>query len=131
MSNKISLVFTEDIIKFIKLMKVQKFSDSKIGFDNYGLYPESHLFDFMALVLGLQDHRIVGTEENPLGAEYDEETTERMHEIDAFIVENLEFIEEILHQFCDIGIKPGKYSCLAYQRIWKYDGEVQNEKKQS
>ena len=113
MGNKISLVFTEDIIKFI------------------GLYPESHLFDFMALVLGLQDHRIVGTEENPLGAEYDEEATERMHEIDAFIVENLEFIEEILHQFCDIGIKPGKYSCLAYQRIWKYDGEVQNEKKQS
>lgn len=131
MSNKISLVFTEDIIKFIKLMKVQKFSDSKIGFDNYGLYPESHLFDFMALVLGLQDHRIVGTEENPLGAEYDEEATERMHEIDAFIVENLEFIEEILHQFCDVGIKPGKYSCLAYQRIWKYDGPIEEKEKQS
>ena len=48
MGNKISLVFTEDIIKFIKLMKVQKFNDSKVGFDNYGLYPESHLFDFMA-----------------------------------------------------------------------------------
>ena len=111
MGNKISLVFTEDIIKFIKLMKVQKFSDSHVGFDNYGLYPESHLFDFMALVLGLQDHRIAGTEENPLGAEYDEEATKKMHEIDAFIVENLEFIEEIL--------------------IWKYDGEVQNEKKQS
>lgn len=130
MGNKISLVFTEDIIKFIKLMKVQKFSDSKVGIDNYGLYPESHLFDFMAIVLGLQDHIIKGTEENPLGAEYDEEAMEKMMEIDSFIVENLDSIEEILHQFCDVGIKPGKYSCLAYQRIWRYDGEV-NEKKQS
>lgn len=124
MGNKISLVFTEDIIKFIKLMKVQKFSDSKVGIDNYGLYPESHLFDFMAIVLGLQDHVIKGTEENPLGAEYDEEAMEKMMEIDSFIVENLDSIEEILHQFCDVGIKPGKYSCLAYQRIWRYDGEV-------
>lgn len=122
MGNKIILVFTEDIIKFIKLLKVQKFSDSKVGIDNYGLYPESHLFDFMAMILDLQDHIIKGTEENPLGAEYDEEATKKMFEIDSFIVENLEYIEEILHQFCDVGIKPGKYSCLAYQRIWKYEG---------
>ena len=131
MGNKVSLVFTDDIIKFIKLMKVQRFNDGQIGFDNYDLYPESHLFDFMAMVLGLQDHRMKGTEENPLGAEYDEEAMKYMFEIDSFIVENIEYIEEILHQFCDVGIKPGKYSCLAYQRIWKYDGEVENEKKQS
>lgn len=124
MGNKISLVFTEDIIKFIKLMKVQRFSDSQVGFDNYGLYPESHLFDFMAMVLGMQDHRIPGTEEKPMGAEYDEEAMAYFFEIDSFIVENIEYIEEIIHQFCDVGIKPGKYSCLAYQRIWKYDGEA-------
>ena len=35
MGNKISLVFTEDIIKFIKLMKVQKFNDSKVGFSRF------------------------------------------------------------------------------------------------
>lgn len=128
MGNKISLVFTEDIIKLIKLLKVQKFSDSRVGIDNYGLYPESHLFDFMALVLGLQDHRIPGTEENPLGAEYDEETTNYLHELDSFIVENLEFIEEIIHQFCEVGIRPGKYSCLAYNRIWKFEEIVEKEK---
>ena len=124
MGNKISVVFTEDIITFVKLLKVQRFNDNQIGYDNYGLYPESHLFDFMAMVLGLQDHRIPGTEDNPLGAEYDEETTERLHNIDAYIVENLEYIEEIIHQFCDVGIKVGKYSCLASQRIWKYEGNV-------
>lgn len=130
MGNKITLVFTDEIIKFIKLMRIQNFSDRKVGFDTYALYSESHLFDFMAMVLGLQDHIIKGTEENPLGAEYDEEAMEKMIEIDSFIVENIEYIEDILHQFCDVGIKPGKYSCLAYQRIWKYDGEV-DEKKQS
>lgn len=122
MGNKISVVFTEDIIKFVKLLKVERFSESKLGYNLYGLYPESHLFDFMAMVMGLQSHRIPGTEENPLGAEYDEETTSKMHEIDAYIVENLEYIEEILHQFCDVGIKVGKYTCIAYQRIWKYEG---------
>jgi len=124
MGNKICIVLTEDIIKFIKLMKIQNFSDSKVGIDTFGLYSESHLFDFMAMVLGLQGHIIKGTEENPLGAEYDDEAMEKMMEIDSFIVENIAYIEDILHQFCDMGIKPGKYSCLAYQRIWKYEGEV-------
>ena len=129
MGNKISLVFTDEIIKFIKLIKIQKFSDNKVGIDTYGLYSESHLFDFMAMVLGLQDHIIKGTEENPLGAEYDDEAMEKMTEIDSFIVENIDYIEDILHQFCDVGIKPGKYSCLAYQRIWKYDGPTTEKDK--
>lgn len=120
--NKLNITLTEDIIKFIKFLKVKKINDRAIGFDTYELYPESHLFDFMANILGLKDHMIKGTEENPMGAEYDEEATNKMIEIDEFIVTNLEYIEEILHQFCDVGIKPGKYSCLAYQRIWKYNG---------
>lgn len=122
MGNKITVTLTDEIIKFIKLLKIQRFTENKIGYDNYALYPESHLFDFMAYVLGLQDHRIKGTEENPMGAEYDEETMKKMVEIDSYIVENLTNIEEILHQFCDVGIKPGKYTCLAYQHIWTYIG---------
>lgn len=122
--NKLSLVFTEDIIKFVKLLKPQQFDEGRIGYDLYGLYSESHLFDFMAMVLGLEDKKIPGTETNPMGAEYEKEAMDKMMEIDAFIVENLISIEEILHQFCTEGIKVGKYSCLAYQHIWKYDGEV-------
>lgn len=122
--NKLSIVFTEDIITFIKLLKPQQFNDGQVGYDLYGLYPESHLFDFMAMVLGIRDKMIPGTENNPMGAEYEEEAMNRMLDIDAFIVENIVFIEEILHQFCTEGIKVGKYSCLAYNRIWKYEGEV-------
>ena len=40
---------------------------------------------------------------------------------DAYILENLVFIEEILHQFCDKGgLKPGIYTCLDYNRQWDY-----------
>lgn len=121
MGNKLSLVFTEDIIKFIKLLRPIKFNDNKVGLDKYELYTESHLFDYMAMVLGLRDHMIEGTQESPMGAEYDKEAMDIMIGIDSFIVENLEYIEEIVHQFCDVGIKPGKYTCLAYNRIWKYE----------
>jgi len=130
MGNKISVILTSEIINFMKLFKIQRFNDAKVGVDSYGLYPESHLFDFMAMILNLKDHLIEGTEENPLGGQYDDEAMEEMFGIDSYIVENLEYIEEILHQFCDVGVKPGKYSCLAYQRIWKYEGDV-NDKKQS
>lgn len=122
MGNKIKVVLTEDIIKLVKFFKIEEFSGSRIGFDTYALYPESQLFDFMAMVLGLQDKRIPDTIYNPMGSSYDKETTEKLMEIDGYIVENLTFIEEILHQFCDVGIKPGTYTCLANNRIWKYVG---------
>lgn len=124
MGNIIKVNLTQEIINFIKLFKIESFNDSQIGLDTFGLYPESHLFDFMAQILGLEEHKIKGTEENPMGAEYDEETMNKLIELDAYIVENLQYIEEILHQFCDIGIKPGTYTCLAYNRIWKYKGII-------
>ena len=120
MGNVIKVELTQEIIDFVKLFKIERFNDSQIGVDNFGLYPESHLFDFMATILGLQEHRIKGTEENPMGAEYDEETMKKLIDIDGYIVDNLVYIEEIIHQFCDRGVKPGVYTCLAYNRIWKY-----------
>ena len=120
MGNIIELIFNEDLIKLIKLLRVQKLSDYVVGLDNYDLYPISPPLDFIALEFGLQDHKLPSTEENPMGASYDEETEKYLVETHCFIVDNLEYIEEILHQFCDVGIKPGKYTCLAQQRIWKY-----------
>ena len=120
MGNIIKVTLTEEIIRFIKLFNIKSFSDNSIGIDTFELYPQSHLFDFMSLVLGLEEHKIKGTEENPMGAQFDEETMEKMIELDSYIVENLQYIEEIVHQFCDVGIKPGVYTCLGYNRIWKY-----------
>lgn len=120
MGNVIKVTLTEDIIRFIKLFRIAQLNDRVVGIDTFELYPESHLFDFMSKVLGLDDHKIKGTEENPLGAQFDKETTDKMMDLDSYIVDNLQYIEEIVHQYCDIGIKPGTYSCLGYNRIWKY-----------
>ena len=38
-----------------------------------------------------------------------------------FLDENILSIEEILHQYCDVGIKVGTYTCLDNVRIWKYE----------
>jgi hypothetical protein len=123
MGNKITVNITEEILTFVKLFHITKFSENRIGIDNYALFNESHPFELMARVLGLEDKIIEGTEENPLGAEYEKETMDKLIELDSYIVDNLTNIEEILHQFCDVGIKPGKYTCLSYQHIWKYEGE--------
>lgn len=120
MGNLIKVTLTEDIIRFIKLFRISQLNDRDVGIDTFALYTESHLFDFMAMVLGLEEHKIEGTEENPMGAQFDQEATDKMVEIDSYIVSNLQYIEEILHQFCDVGIKAGNYTCLGYNRIWKY-----------
>ena len=57
----------------------------------------------------------------PKGKGYEKEYEEKMMDYDAYILENLVFIEEILHQFCDKGgLKPGIYTCLDYNRQWDY-----------
>jgi len=131
MSNKLTIILTDEIIKLVKFFKTTQFNDYQYGVDIDALYTESHLYDFMALVLDLKDHQIPNTEENPSGAEYDDETTEKLRNLDEYIVKNILYIEEIIHQFCDVGVKPGKYTCLAYNRIWKYEGEVEANKNEN
>ncbi len=42
-----------------------------------------------------------------------------MRELDSFMVEHLQHIEEILHQFCTEGIQPWvTYWCRDYERLW-------------
>lgn len=118
---KIKLVLTEDHIKLIKNFNFERISDKHYGLDTYGLWGGTYLYEQMANILGYQDKVIPETIESNLGARYEKEYEERMMEYDSFILENLVFIEEILHQFCDKGgLKPGIYSCIDYVRIWDY-----------
>ena len=118
---KVKLVLTEDHIKLIKNFNFERISDKHYGLDTYGLWGGTYLYEQMANILGYQDKVIPETIESNLGARYEKEYEERMMEYDSFILENLVFIEEILHQFCDKGgLKPGIYSCIDYVRIWDY-----------
>ena len=106
---KLKVELTEDHIKLIKNFNFERISDKHYGLDTYGLWGGTYLYEQMAYILGYQDKIIPETIE------------EKMMDYDAYILENLVFIEEILHQFCDKGgLKPGIYTCLDYNRQWDY-----------
>lgn len=120
---KITLDITSDHIVLIKNLKFQRFDEERYGIDNYMLFFDDDVFKSVAMLLGKQDKVIPGTEESPLGAQYEPETFEYLNNIIGDIIDNLEDYETILHQFCDQGgLKPGKYTCLDNERIWKYVG---------
>ena len=118
---KLTLKLTDDIISLIKWLKFEPINATSYGIDTYGLWGGTNLYEDMANILGWQDKVIPETIENVMGPRYEDEYQQKMEEYDAFIVENLVFIEQILHQFCDKGgLKPGVYSCVDNVQIWSY-----------
>lgn len=110
------------VMKEIKKIKVQPMEDY-YGFDSWNLYGGAYLFDDMARILGMYDKVIPESLEKPTGARFPEDIEKHFLELDEYIVNNFTNIEEILHQFCDKGLKAGKYTCLDRMHIWEYVGE--------
>lgn len=93
--------------------------DSIYGVDNFALFGGTYLWEQMAYILGLQDHVIKGTEDDPMGPKFPEEDMEYMRDLDAFIVTHLEHIFQLLIQFCTTGIQAGvTYWCYDNEHIW-------------
>lgn len=117
---KLKVEFDEEKIALIRALRFQKFNDNQYGIDNYEPFMGSMLFEDMALILGYTDKVIPGTEENFDGPRYQPEVEELFFQLSEWLNCNLIFIEEILHQNCDCGIKVGTYTCQDYKRIWEY-----------
>ena len=132
---KITLKLTDKHIELIRNLKFKSleeidrrtskkyglnFEENFFGFDKYDLYGGTYLYEQMALILGYQEQMIEGTMEDVDGPKYPQEIMDLFVELDTFIVDNLVNIEEILHQYCTVGIKPGTYVCKDYQRLWSY-----------
>lgn len=93
--------------------------DSVYGLDNFNLWGGTYIWEQMAYILGIYDHVIKGTEEDPTGPKFPEEDMEHMKDLDAFIITHLNHIFQILLQFCTEGIQPGvTYWCYDYENIW-------------
>lgn len=93
--------------------------DSIYGVDTYNLWGGTYIWEQMAYILGIHDHVIKGTEEDPTGPKYPEEDMEHMKDLDVFIIGNLDNIFTLLIQFCTEGIQPGvTYWCYDYEKIW-------------
>jgi len=126
----LKVTLTEDMLKLISnihfgtLPEPLEDNDTRevvtYGIDYSEFYGEGFLFERIALILGKYHEYIPGTEEDPDGAKYSKEFTDYMWEIHSYIQENIDCIEEIVHQFCAKGgLLPGTYSCKSNERIWK------------
>lgn len=133
-SNGKESISSDDMELFRKIMSIvsREFmkiksapTSSNIGIDTYGMYMGSDLYEDMARILGVYDQVIPESVESPLGVRFPDEIMNMLAEYDDFMVKNLVYIEEIIHQFCEEGVKPGKYSCIDSVRIWSYDGELE------
>lgn len=125
----LKLNLTEDVlclvsnIRFKQLPKLEE-NDSRehVGYeiDLASIYGGDFLFEDMALILGLMDKAIPDTLEDADGPKFDFETENKMLELHTFILDNLDNIEEIVHQFIlKGGVTPGTYKCKDYQHIWE------------
>ena len=93
--------------------------DNIYGIDNFNIWGGTYIWEQIAYIIGIHDHMLKGTEEDPDGPKFPEEDMEHMRELDSFIVTNLLYIEQILHQFCTEGIQAGvTYWAYDYQMIW-------------
>ena len=116
---------TEDLLKVIPIIFVQQ----KIGktTDEKTIYVDTthvfsvgmHLLEDMAMALGIYDRAIKGTEDDPEGKAFNEEDTNYMLSLHKYVVDNLYYIETLIHQFVvKGGLEIGVYQCKDNELIW-------------
>lgn len=105
-------------------------ADNVYGLDNFNLWGGTYIWEQIAYIIGIYDHVIESTKEDPDGPKFPEEDMEHMKDLDCFIVTNLLYIEQILHQFCTEGIQSGvTYWAYDHQLIWHRADEEDGVKK--
>lgn len=115
---------TEDLLKVIPIIFLQE----KIGFENKTVTIDtSHIFSIgfglmedMAMALGIYDRAIKGTEDDPEGKAFSEEDTEYMLSLHKYVVDNIYYIESLIHQFVvKGGLEVGVYKAKDNELIWE------------
>lgn len=93
--------------------------DSVYGIDTFNPWGGTYLWEQISYIIGIRDHAVGGTDEDPDGPKFTDEDMEHMRDLDTYIIGNLPYIEQILHQFCTEGIQPGvTYWAYDHQLIW-------------
>lgn len=115
---------TEDLLKVIPIILLNE----KIGTDNKLItIDSSHLYSIgfglvedIAMALGIYNNAIKGTEDDPEGRAFNEEDTDRILKLHKYVVDNLYYIESLIHQFVvDGGLQVGVYKAKDNEMIWK------------
>ena len=115
---------TEDLLKVIPIIFLQE----KNGFDNKTItIDSSHMYSIgfglmedLAMALGIYDRAIKGTEDDPEGKAFNEEDTNRILSLHKYIVDNLYYIEALIHQYVvKGGLEVGVYKTKDCEMIFE------------
>lgn len=116
---RLKLTFNDEHLKLISNFRTRQLDDANYTIDTYDLFGGTYLYEDMAYILGLMDKVKPETIEDPDGPKFDDETMEHLQELDSFIIDNFQHIEDILHQFCTEGIQPNvTYWCSQNEGVW-------------
>lgn len=115
------LNLTEDHLKLVRFLNIEDKDDDVLTINKkVMLTMQTHILDDVAMILGLKDQAIKGTEEDADGAAYPDEVEKRMLDAYNYVSDNLYLIETLIHQKAmDGGIKPTKYKCRDDDMIWE------------
>lgn len=115
------LKLTEDHLKLISLIRFETDDEKNIVFvDLIDPYLLSGRLEDLAMVCGLSDKKIPGTEYDAEGAAFPDEVEEYLLGLHHYICDNLYDIEVLLHQFSlKGGVTPGVYKCVDNEEIWQ------------
>lgn len=122
----LKITLTDDMLSLISNIRFQEFPTIKDtdmnprwGIDLNSIYGGSFLLEDVSYIIGVYDQHIPGTEENAMGPEFPQDLEEYMYGLHMYIWENLNYIEDIVHQFSiKGGVTSGTYKCKDYERIW-------------
>jgi len=127
----IKIKLTKDILALVSNIHFNKLPDINNekkteltwGIDFFSLYGGSFALEDISYIIGRYDEHIKGTEEDPMGPRFPQELEDYMWDIHTYIVNNIEYIESLVHWYCNKGgLKEGTYKCKDYEKIWEYCG---------
>ena len=113
---------TEDLLNVIPIIFLQVKGDDEVVIDRKQVFSAGgmHLLEDMAMALNIYDRAIKGTEDDPEGRAFPEEDTKRMLDLHKYVVDNLFYIESLIHQYAaNGGISLGTYKCRDCELIWE------------
>lgn len=117
---KIKIKLTENHIKLIKELRIEKIGDNYVGFDTIEPYGGNYLMEDLAMIFGFWDKAIDGTEKDYDGRKFGLENEKFMLDIHMYLIDNFDYILSILIQYATIGIKPGIYTAIDHNLRWDY-----------
>ena len=123
----IKITLTKDMLSLISNIHFNKLPDVTTekkqelnwGIDFFSLYGGSYALEDIAYIIGRYDEHIKGTEEDPMGPRFPKELEDYMWEMHSYIVNNIEYIESLVHWYSNKGgLTEGTYKCKDYEKIW-------------